>query len=169
MGHFSTQPPPTEPPPVEPSPSRRDTPTHAPRRRPDRSMRSLIASFRYAFSGLWYLLRTQRNAQIHCLVGGCAVALGAFLSLARWEWLALVLTIALVLAAEGVNTAVEAAVDVATSAYHPFARIAKDVAAGTVLLCAIASVVVGCIVFIPHLWPIIVASYEFGVAILGGR
>jgi diacylglycerol kinase (ATP) len=77
------------------------------------------------------------------------------LGLARWEWLALVLTITLVLAAEGVNTAVEAAVDVATSQYHPLARVAKDVAAGTVLICAIASVIVGCIIFIPHLWELL--------------
>lgn len=110
-----------------------------------------MASFGYAFAGLWYMLRTQRNAQIHCLVGACALTLGAFLRLERLEWLALVLVITLVLAAEGINTAIEAAVDVATSTFHPLARIAKDVAAGTVLLCAIAAIVVGCIIFIPHL------------------
>jgi diacylglycerol kinase len=118
-------------------------------------IRPLLASFGYAFQGLWYLLRTQRNAQIHCLAGLCAVALGAVLGLARWEWLALTLTITLVLAAEGVNTAVEATVDLATSTRHPLAKVAKDVAAGTVLLCAIASVVVGCLIFLPHLWPLL--------------
>jgi len=118
-------------------------------------MASLLAAFGFAFAGVWYLLSTQRNAQIHCLVGACALALAAALRVARWEWLALVLTIALVLAAEGVNTAVEAAVDVATSQRHPLAKIAKDVAAGTVLICAIASVVVGCIIFIPHLLPLL--------------
>lgn len=117
----------------------------------DWRMSKLIASFGYAFAGLWYLVRTQRNAQIHCLVGTCAVALGVVLGLGRGEWLALVLTMTLVLAAEGINTAIEAAVDVATSTFDPLARIAKDVAAGTVLLCAIAAVVVGCIIFIPHL------------------
>lgn len=134
-----------------PEPPQRPLPPSLPRRHVNRSMRSLLASFGYAFAGLWHLLRTQRNAQIHCLVGGCALTLGAFLGLERWEWLTLVLTIALVLAAEGVNTAIEAAVDLATSSIHPLARIAKDVGAGTVLLCAIAAVVVGCIVFIPHL------------------
>jgi diacylglycerol kinase (ATP) len=121
----------------------------------DYSLGKLISAFRFAFHGVGYLLRTQRNAQIHCLVAACALALGALLGLARWEWLALVLTITLVLAAEGVNTAVEAAVDVATSQYHPLARVAKDVAAGTVLICAIASVIVGCIIFIPHLWELL--------------
>lgn len=121
----------------------------------DRRLSSLLAAFGHAFAGIWHLLRTQRNAQIHVLVGACAVALGVVLGLERWEWLALVLTIALVLASEGVNTAVEAAVDVATSTYHPRARVAKDVAAGAVLLCAIASVVVGCLIFLPHLWPLV--------------
>jgi diacylglycerol kinase (ATP) len=119
----------------------------------DYSLAKLVRAFRFAFAGLGYLLRTQRNAQIHCLIGLCAVALGTFLQLARWEWLALVLTIALVLAAEGFNTAIEAAVDVATETYHPRARVAKDVAAGAVLICAIAAVIVGCIIFIPHLLP----------------
>jgi diacylglycerol kinase (ATP) len=125
-------------------------------RRPiDRRLGPLIASFGYAFHGIWHLLRTQRNAQIHCLVGACALALGAVLRIARWEWLALVLTIALVLAAEGVNTAIEATVDLASSTHHPLAKVAKDVGAGTVLLCAIASVVVGCIIFLPHLAPLL--------------
>ncbi|NCC35454.1 MAG: diacylglycerol kinase family protein, partial [Chloroflexia bacterium] len=69
----------------------------------------------------------------------------------RWEWLILVLTMTLVLAAEGVNTAVEATVDLATTSYHPLAKIAKDVAAGTVLLCACGSIVVGCLIFLPRL------------------
>lgn len=120
--------------------------------RPDRK---LFASFRWAFAGLWYLFTTQRNARIHLLAGACALALAAVLGLERWEWLALVLTITLVLAAEGINTAVEATVDVATSRYHPLARLAKDVAAGSVLLCAIAAVIVGCLLFLPHLWPIV--------------
>ena len=130
----------------------RESNISVPPRRVDYRLRSLAGAFGYAFAGLWYLLSTQRNAQIHCLVGACAVALGAALRIERWEWLALVLTIALVLAAEGLNTAIEAAVDLATVARHPLAKIAKDVAAGTVLICAIASVVVGCIVFLPHLW-----------------
>lgn len=137
---------------AEPRPLAEEPPPAPPLRRVDRGMASLVAAFGYAFAGIWYLLRTQRNAQIHCLVGACALALAAVLRVERWEWLALVLTIAMVLAAEGVNTAVEAAVDVATSRRHPLAKIAKDVAAGTVLLCAIASVVVGCIIFIPHLF-----------------
>jgi diacylglycerol kinase len=126
-----------------------------PPRRIDRRLNALIASFGYAFAGIWHMVSTQRNAQIHLLAGACAVALGLTLGLERWEWLAVVLVIALVLAAEGMNTAVEAAVDLATSVRHPLAKAAKDVAAGTVLLCAIAAAIVGCIVFIPHLLAIL--------------
>ncbi len=127
----------------------------AARRPVDYSLSSLLAAFGYAFHGLWHLVSSQRNAQIHLLAAACAIALGATLRIARWEWVALILTIALVIAAEGVNTAVEAAVDLTTTARHPLAKVAKDVAAGTVLICAIASVAVGCLVFLPHLWPIV--------------
>ena len=116
---------------------------------------TLISAFRYAFAGLWYLLWTQRNAKIHALLGLIAIALGVVLGLDRYEWLALILTIAIVLAAEGVNTAVEAAVDLAAPDYHPLAKIAKDVGAGTVLVTAITSLVVGLILFLPHLLPIV--------------
>ena len=118
---------------------------------------TLLASFRYAFAGIRYLLWTQRNAKIHSAIALVAVALGLVLGLARYEWLVLLLTITMVLAAEGVNTAVEAAVDLAAPNYHPLAKIAKDVGAGTVLLTAIASVLIGLLLFLPHLWPIVVA------------
>jgi len=133
------------PPPVEPSlPEAERSPA------PSRAA-TLLLSFRYAFAGIRYLLWTQRNAKIHTAIGLAAVTLGFVLRIERGEWLALILTIALVLAAEGVNTAIEAVVDLASPAYHPLAKIAKDVAAGTVLLVAIGAVVVGLIVFLPHL------------------
>lgn len=120
------------------------------------SLGKFIAGFGHAFRGIGYMLRTQRNMRVHLLVAACAMALGSFLNMARWEWLALILMMILVLFAEGVNTAIETAVDVATSELHPLARDAKDAAAGAVLICAIGAVVVGCVVFIPHLIPIIV-------------
>ena len=116
-----------------------------------RRAHTLIVSFRYAFAGIRYLLWTQRNAKIHCAIGVLAVALGLLLRIGQAEWLALVLVIALVLLTEGFNTAIEAAVDVASPDYHPLAKIAKDVSAGTVLLAAIAAVVVGLIIFLPRL------------------
>ena len=114
-------------------------------------------SFRYAIAGLRYLLWTQRNAKIHTAIGLIAVALGLALGIDRYEWLTLTLTITIVLAAEGVNTAIEAAVDLASPSYHPLAKIAKDVGAGTVLLTAIAAVIVGMLLFLPHLWPLLLS------------
>ncbi|HNP71071.1 MAG TPA: diacylglycerol kinase family protein [Kouleothrix sp.] len=118
---------------------------------------TLRSSFRYAFAGLRYLLWTQRNAKIHSAIGLAAAALGLLLGFDRYEWLALLITIVLVLAAEGANTAIEAAVDLASPGYHPLAKVAKDVGAGTVLLTAIAAVAIGLVLFVPHLWPIVVA------------
>lgn len=118
----------------------------------DRSTRRFLMAFRYAFAGIWHLLRTQRNFQIHVLIGAIAIALGIALRIARWEWVALALTIGMVLAAEGFNTAIEATVDLATRERHPLARIAKDVAAGTVLLCALTAIAVGVLIFGPRLW-----------------
>ncbi|WP_298815059.1 diacylglycerol kinase family protein [Chloroflexus sp.] len=118
----------------------------------DRSTRRFFVAFRYAFAGIGHLVRSQRNFQIHLLIGAIAIALGVALQITRWEWIALSLTITLVLAAEGVNTAIEATVDLVTREYQPLARVAKDVAAGTVLLCALGAIVVGVLIFGPRLW-----------------
>src|SRR5262245_24232592 len=112
---------------------------------------TLLSSFGYAFAGLWHLLSTQRNAKIHVALGLAATDLGLLLGIDRYEWLALIVTMTIVLAAEGVNTAIEAIVDMVAPEHHPLAKIAKDVGAGTVLLAAIASVVMGAIIFLPHL------------------
>jgi diacylglycerol kinase len=101
---------------------------------------------------MWYVVRTQRNARIHLLVAFVVVALGLWLRLSRTEWAIIALTIGLVLAAEAFNTVAEAAVDLATAEYHPLAKNAKDVAAGAVLLMAIAAVVVGLLILGPPLW-----------------
>jgi len=113
---------------------------------------NFVTSFKYAFSGVWYVLRTQRNARIHAAVASAVIVLGLWLGLSRTEWAIIALTIGLVLAAESFNTVAEAAVDLATAEYHPLAKIAKDVAAGAVLLMAIAAVVVGLLILGPPLW-----------------
>ena len=116
---------------------------------------SVANSFRYAIAGLRYLLWTQRNAKIHTAIGLATAALGFVLGIDRYEWLALLVTITLVIAAEGVNTALEAIVDLTSPEYHTLAKIAKDVGAGTVLITAIASVIIGIVLFLPHLLPLI--------------
>lgn len=113
--------------------------------------RPLTASFRAAFTGLGNLFLTQRNARIHAAIALLAVALGGILGLAVWEWAVLVLTIALVFVAEGLNTALEALVDLASPETRPLARRAKDVASAAVLLAALFAVAVGALLFLPHL------------------
>ena len=111
----------------------------------------LRASFRYAFAGLWWTLRTQRNMRIHLALGIAAGLLGIVVGLSSGEFAVLALTIAVVMAAEMLNTVVEAAIDLASPEYHPLAKIAKDVAAGAVLLTAMGAVAVGLFLFLPHL------------------
>jgi diacylglycerol kinase len=117
---------------------------------------ALAASFGYAFSGLWYALRTQQNMRIHLSAAIAVVALGLYLGLDWMQWAVLTLTMGAVMIAEMFNTVAEAALDAATPYYHPLVKIAKDVAAGAVLLTAIMSVGVGLLVLGPPLWSLIV-------------
>jgi diacylglycerol kinase len=114
---------------------------------------TLARSFRYAFAGLWYVARTQRNFRIHLAAGALACLLGFAAGFRAVEWATLALLITLVLTTEMVNTVVEAAVDLASPAYHPLAKVAKDVAAGAVLVTALGALVVGAFLFAPHFLP----------------
>jgi diacylglycerol kinase (ATP) len=120
---------------------------------------NLLTSFKYAFAGLWYVVRTQRNARIHLSVTAVVVVLGLCLGLSWTEWAIIALTIGLVLAAEAFNTVAEAAVDLVTAEYNPLAKIAKDVAAGAVLLTAITAAIVGLLILGPPLWRAILAMF----------
>ena len=111
----------------------------------------LVQSFRFAFAGLAYCFRTQRNFRIHIAIGLLAVLAGVLLGLTWPEWAVIALLIVLVLAAEMVNTMVESLVDLVTTEYHPLAKVAKDVAAGIVLLTALGAIVVGLLIFGPKL------------------
>ena len=111
-----------------------------------------LRSFYFAFAGLAYLFRTQRNARIHAFLGTAACAVALWVGISRVEWAVLVFTIALVLILEGLNTAVEAAIDLAMPQVHPLAKAAKDLAAGMVLIAAIASVAVGLLILGPPVW-----------------
>jgi diacylglycerol kinase (ATP) len=113
---------------------------------------SRLASFRYAFAGWWYVLRTQRNAWIHAVVAVAVIAVSLWLGLDYRDWAILLLTIALVWVAEFVNTAVETLVDLLSPEIHPLAKAAKDIAAASVLIAALAAGVVGLLVLGPPLW-----------------
>ncbi|MCC7117603.1 MAG: diacylglycerol kinase family protein [Anaerolineales bacterium] len=109
-------------------------------------------AFRHAFRGVFYVIRTQRNAWIHALAAGMVGLLGVWLKLSTSEWAILVLTCALVFMAEFVNTSIEALVDLASPEQHPLAKISKDVGAAAVLVAAGASVLVGLLILGPPLW-----------------
>ncbi len=115
-------------------------------------MRRLLASFRYAFAGIFHTVRTQPNARIHLGVIVLVVALGLWLGLSLVEWAVIVLTSAVVFMAEMFNTAIEATIDLATRDHHPLAKIGKDVAAGAVLVGAILAVLIGVLLLGPRLW-----------------
>lgn len=112
---------------------------------------SLLRSFGVALEGVSYLIRTQRNARIELAIGAAVVVLAAWLGITALEWAVVVLTIALVLALEALNTAIELAVTLASPEPDPLAKAAKDVSAAMVLIAAIGSVVVGLIVLGPRI------------------
>jgi diacylglycerol kinase len=113
--------------------------------------RNLLDSFRYAFAGLSYALRTQRNTRIHLAIAAAVVAMGVWLGLSFTDWAVLILTIGFVLVSEMLNTVAETLVDLINPGYHPLAKTIKDVTAGAVLLTALISVIVGLVVLGPPL------------------
>jgi diacylglycerol kinase len=117
--------------------------------------RPLFFSFRDAFRGMGYVLRTQRNAKIQCAIGIATLIAAASFRLPPRDWAVLALTIAVVLAAEAGNTVVETIVDAISPSPSEAARIAKDASAGAVLLVAIGAVVVGLLILGPPLWNLV--------------
>lgn len=116
---------------------------------PNRRWR-LLTSFGFAARGVAALFRTQANARIHLAAAVLTTAAGFFFHITRLEWCAVVAAIGLVLTAEGLNTAIENVVDLASPELHPLAGRAKDIAAGAVLIAAIASAIIGALVFGPY-------------------
>nr|WP_091013991.1 diacylglycerol kinase family protein [Paenibacillus amylolyticus] len=104
--------------------------------------------FRNAAEGIAYGLRTQRNVRVHTGVAILMCAAGFFFKISRTDWMFVLTAVFLVLVTELMNTAVEAAIDLAHPHIHPLAKAAKDTAAGAVLLAAVFAVIIGCIVFI---------------------
>ena len=111
---------------------------------------SIIESFNFAFEGIIHVLRTQRNMRIHFAVAALVLIAALVSGVDKLELIALLLAIAFVLIAEMLNTAVEAAIDVATTSFDPMAKLAKDIAAGAVLIASINAIAVGYLVFSGH-------------------
>jgi diacylglycerol kinase (ATP) len=115
--------------------------------REGRSRSTLLESFNYAFQGLAHVFRHQRNMRVHVALAILVLLAALFFDLTRTELLAVLLAVTLVFMAELFNTAIESAIDMVTSSYDPKAKIAKDVAAGAVLVAAMNSLVVAYLVF----------------------
>ena len=124
---------------------------------PSDSRGRLLRSVGCAFRGIGILVRTQANARIHAAAAVLAVGAGFWFRLSRGEWCAVIAAIGLVWAAEGVNTAIEAVVDLASPELHPLAGRAKDVAAGAVLCAALAALAIGLLIFGPRMWALATA------------
>jgi len=108
---------------------------------------TILDSFNFAFEGIIHVLRTQRNLRIHFAIAFAVLIFALIVDVAKMELIALLISVTFVLIAEMLNTAVEAAIDIATTSFDPMAKLAKDIAAGAVLIAAINAIAVGYIVF----------------------
>lgn len=116
------------------------------------SLADRARSFRYAFSGLAYMLRSQHNAWLHLAITTLVCLAGWWFSLSAADWRWLICAIALVWVSETMNTAFEFVCDVVSPEFHGSVARAKDIAAGAVLICATGSALIGILTFWPYLW-----------------
>ncbi len=110
----------------------------------------LHRSFGYAFEGIAAVIKKERNMKIHCCAMILVVMAGTILQISVWKWCICFCLFGLVLALELVNTAIEAVVDLVTEERRALAKLAKDAAAGAVLVSAIMAAVAGLMIFIPE-------------------
>lgn len=115
------------------------------------SMKARVLSIRHALDGLWEMLVGHHNARIHLMAALCVVISAAFFNVSAIEWSLLVFAIFFVWVTEALNTALELLCDLVSPEFHPLVKKSKDVAAGAVLLSAIAALIIGFIIFIPYL------------------
>ena len=124
---------------------------------PIKSLNRLTKSFGYAISGLIEMVKTEKNARIHLVVSVCVIALGIILAVNPMEWCVIFICIALVWAAEALNTSIEELTNHLFKEYNHTAKKVKDISAGAVLVCAIISVICGIIIFLPKLLELVFA------------
>ena len=120
-----------------------------------KARQGIIKAFNAAIEGIIYTFKSERNMKIHYCLAVIILVASLFLDLTRIEMIFLVFAISLVVIAEMFNTAIEKTIDMVTDEYHPLAKIAKDVAAGGVLIAALNSVVVGYMIFYDKIYYIL--------------
>lgn len=113
--------------------------------------KNLISSFKYAFAGLKSAIKAERNLKIHTTIAILVIILGIVLGLNPWEWIVCISCFVVVIGGELFNTAIEITVDLAMPNKNDNAKRAKDISAGSVLLLAIGSAIIGLIIFVPKL------------------
>lgn len=114
-------------------------------------MKKLINSFKYAFEGIITGIKEEQNMKIHIFIMILVIIFGIILKISTVEWMICIILFGLVISMELVNTAIENTVDLITEEKNPKAKIAKDVAAGAVLISAITSAIIGLIIFLPKI------------------
>lgn len=115
------------------------------------STRNRVQSFSYAFKGIASMLKSEPNARIHFLATVCVVILGILFKISTFEWISVVVVIGLVFLSELFNTAIEKLADVVDPEWNIKIGQVKDMSAGAVLVSALISIIVGCLVFIPKI------------------
>ena len=110
-----------------------------------------LNSFRYSFAGLKHAYKNEQSLLIHFMISIAVILMGLYFKITNIEWIFVFLMIALVMAAELLNTAIENVVDLVTSDFHPMAKIAKDTASAAVLIYSMIALVIGLIVFLPYI------------------
>lgn len=114
-------------------------------------LKKRIKSFGYAFKGIYELIKSEPNARIHLAATIIALGTGFLFHISKTEWCIIVILIALVWATEAFNTVIEKLSDYLFKEYHDTARIVKDISAGAVLICSLAALTGGLIIFLPKL------------------
>ena len=119
--------------------------------RKDKGIKRIINSFKYAFNGLIDTYKTEQSVWIYIPVSLLVILMGFYFKINTVEWLVIVLVLGVILSLELINTALESVVDLVTDKYHPLAKKAKDTVSAAVLVFAVASVIIGLIIFIPKI------------------
>lgn len=115
-------------------------------------MKKRIRSFGYAGKGIRMVFGSEANMKIHIAISIFVILMGFLFHISASEWIMCLLCMGLVMSMEMMNTAIETIVDFVSPEFHSMAGKAKDIAAGAVLICAITSVVVGLLIFLPKVW-----------------
>lgn len=115
------------------------------------TLKKRLRSFKFAFNGIKLLIRNEHNAWIHCFAAICVTIAGFYFNISSTEWIAVIFAIGTVLAAEAVNSSIEAFADLVSPEYNDAIKKTKDLAAGAVLILAISAAIVGIIIFVPKI------------------